>query len=539
MPDKYKTQRVICRDGMFTTENTLHLATEHSGAATRLLNYEPSVYGGYRRIEGFAPYDTSSTEIPGTGATLGCFIFNDTVFGARSTTGAIYSVYKYTTGLGWGTAVNVLSTGSVDTRTSTGVARLRVVRHNYEGSQKITVLDGVNFPATYSSGGTWSVITSATSIGAADVLGARWARNFKRHMAYTGMPGALANLVVISAPTDHDNFAAAAGALAVNVGFQTKGLAVFRGALYVFGESQIKKITGNNSSDFAVEDVTESFGTVSGDSIVEVGGDVIYWSQDGIRLISGTDKIGDVNLETVSENVKSTLLEYPEQYDLSNVVATIVRNKTQVRFFIYSSSDAESSSVGVIGGKRYSTGENPREWEFGDLLGIQANCADSHFIDGKEVVVHGSNNGFVHRQENGDRSFNGADIVSVYSTPYLDDGNTETMKDWHSLHLFFRSEGRFTLNVGASLTWDDPSYELPANFTRTITAVSSIYNDLAVKYDDTAVVYDGYGRNSVRINLPCTAPSIRLTYVSQSSTDYPHSIQGFVLRYIENDMRLD
>ena len=533
MAETLEPQRVVCRGGLSTNGDTLTLSDEFPGMATRLLNYEVSQQGGYRRIDGFAPFGTGAT-LPGTGATLGCWIYDDDVYGARAATSgsaATYDVRRYITDTGWTTAaLNVLSTGSTDTRSAVGVTRIRVRRHNFTGTEKVVLTDGVNYPAKY-DGTTWSLVDGTT-----DVLAAKFAVDFKNHMAYAGMT-ALKNIVVISAPNTDDDFGGGSGTASINVGFTINGLAVFREFLYVFGVDRIKRITGNNSGDFKLEDVTSTIGCVAPDSIAEVGGDVLYLSYDGVRKVSGTEKIGDVDLETISENVKSTILTFPSRYDINNVVAVVVRAKTQFRYFLYDSTQQEVDALGLVGGVRYyPTGQ--KAWEFGDLLGIQANCADSGFISGQEVIIHGGKDGAVYRQENSDVSFNGADIISVYRTPYLDQGNTETHKDYHRLHLFIKAEGQVLdpVGVGVKLAWDDPTYAVPVTKEFTIDAITSTYNAPDTKYGAAGIKYGVSGRLAIIVPLSSNGPSIQFTFVHVSATDASFSIQGFVLRYIENEM---
>lgn len=533
MAETLEPQRVVCRGGLSTNGDTLTLSDEFPGMATRLLNYEVSQKGGYRRIDGTAPYGTGAT-LPGTGATLGCWIYDNDVYGARAATSgsaATYDVRRYVDAVGWTTAaLNVLSTGSTDTRSAVGVTRIRVRKHNFTGTEKFVMMDGVNYPGKY-DGTTWSLVNGTT-----DVLGAKFAVDFKNHMAYAGM-SALTNTVVISAPNTDDNFTGGSGTIAINVGFTINGLAVYRGFLYVFGVDKIKRVTGNDSGDFQLEDVTGTIGCVASDSITEVGGDVLYLSYDGVRKVSGTEKIGDVDLETISENIKSTVLTWPTRYDLNNIVAVTVRAKTQFRYFLYDSTQSEVDSLGIIGGVRYYP-SGQKAWEFGDIVGIQANCADSGFIDGEEVIIHGGKDGTVYRQENGDTSFNGADIVSVYRTPYLDQGNTETHKDYHRLHLFLRPEGLISdpLAVGVRLAWDDPTYAVPTSREITVDAITPTYNDPNTKYGSAGVKYGGSGRLTKLVPLSSNGPSIQFTFVHVSDTDAPFSIQGFVIRYIENEM---
>ena len=48
------------------------------GAATILRNFEPSILGGYRRLNGTAKY--SSSQVNGSNIVQGVFVYNDQVF---------------------------------------------------------------------------------------------------------------------------------------------------------------------------------------------------------------------------------------------------------------------------------------------------------------------------------------------------------------------------------------------------------------------------------------------------------------------------
>ena len=50
MADRVQSYKVICSGGLNSNENHLDLAENYPGVATRLVNYEISDYGGYRRL---------------------------------------------------------------------------------------------------------------------------------------------------------------------------------------------------------------------------------------------------------------------------------------------------------------------------------------------------------------------------------------------------------------------------------------------------------------------------------------------------------
>ena len=59
MPDQIQSYKVICNGGLNSNENHLDLSDNNPGAATRLVNYEVSLFGGYRRINGFQKFGSA------------------------------------------------------------------------------------------------------------------------------------------------------------------------------------------------------------------------------------------------------------------------------------------------------------------------------------------------------------------------------------------------------------------------------------------------------------------------------------------------
>ena len=108
MPDEIQSYKLICSGGLNSNENHLDLSENFPGEATRLVNYEPSLFGGYRRIEGFSKYDADYGEVTvdgsttGQGKVLGIAIFKNDVTGANTIIAArqdasatTYSFYYY------------------------------------------------------------------------------------------------------------------------------------------------------------------------------------------------------------------------------------------------------------------------------------------------------------------------------------------------------------------------------------------------------------------------------------------------------------
>jgi hypothetical protein len=704
--DSFKDVTVLSRGGLFTNEDALVLAVNNPGAAIRMLNFEISQFGGYRRISGYAPYDSSNITVPGLGKTLGLWIHQNTVYAARrnvgdatgtlstnpiavvneSTTITIthsnhglvvgsfvtfagaaavggvtingvemvvltvatnaytvafttagtssvaagggasvtfsysynYSIYKHVAGVGWGS--NVGPTG----RSALNLSKLRTADHSFMGSPVHVVTDGINRPIRHSNttfieifdrqgttatdteaqlsnafdssngdatvtvdhvahtlavgdtvkysgvgvniGGvdinntnfTVATVASAdlytfelsgtssassqTNVGGTginffytktttirDFVGAKYTTDFRNHQFFAGMAGN-PNYLTFSSPNTDLNFVTGSGAGSINVGFTITGIAKFRDALYIFGAGKIKKLTGSSTSDFVISEVTNNIGCIASDSILEIGGDILFLASDGIRPIQGTARIGDVELETISKPIQQLLQALPATKDLANMCSVVIANKTQFRYFFPTASSADSE--GIIGGIRFA--DQRAGWEFGQLLGIQATVAAGGLIDNQEVIIHGDETGRVFQQESGD-DFNGADVISVYATPFLYFDSTERRKVFQHLSLFTRPEGASTINLGVAYDWDSPKVPNPLTYPLGTAGALLGYVTTGGTYNST-FTFDGSTSPVLETNIQGSGRSMSLV-ITSTGTQSPYSISGFSVTYQEYGYR--
>ena len=84
----------------------------------------------------------------------------------------------------------------------------------------------------------------------------------------------------------------------VDVGDIVTGIKVFRNSLIIFCKNSIYELTNLDSTPI-IKSVTKNIGCISGNSIQEIGGDLIFLAPDGLRTIAGTDRIDDIELGTV------------------------------------------------------------------------------------------------------------------------------------------------------------------------------------------------------------------------------------------------
>ena len=512
MADNLGSFKIFAEGGLNTNRDVLSQGERQPGSATLLTNYEPAVTGGYRRISG---YSNDYGTVSGTGPILGVSVadgINDGILAARSpSSGSDYLHYWDNATEDW---VAVTTSGSP---TMSGVTKVRFKKYNWS-SPKVFLTDGVNPAATY-DGTTYTQITHTNAPDSP-----KFASAFQNHLFLAGDPTDDYNLY-FSAPYNEEDFDPANGSGVINVGFPIVAIKSFRNELYVFGTTNIKKLVGQNISNFVLESVTDDLGCMASDSVVEIAGDLLFLSQDGLRPISGTNKIGDVNLESLSKNIQSVFTDVVFDVDLEGLSSVVIHQKSQVRFFF-----AAADSQGIIAGFRDTP--NGLSFEFGQLLGLEATCAASGYLGQYEFVLHGDSSGRVHRQEQGN-SFNNEPIFSVYQTPFLHMEDPEIRKIFYSVATYLRAEGDNEIIMSVLYDYEDFYTLSPSNFTLTTTGVAAYYNEAL--YDSTAI-FNGNPSPVQRTNISGSGKSVAFKYVT-NDTNASHSIQGIVVTYGVGDRR--
>jgi len=545
MPDKITTQRVVCEGGLYSNENHILLSERLPGSATRLLNYEVSLAGGYRRINGYTKFDANYSEV-GTGVSegpiLGLAIF---VTNAGSTeylaarkliSGTTYKWYKFQSGVGWNAITLPITMNTTDTYRT--VTRIRSSQFNFGVGNTIIFVDGVNNAITY-DGTTWGNIDVADT--GADLAHAGGAQALAKPAVVTVyqnhifMANQYANPSVIahSAPNVYFNWTSASGAGQLISSAEVVQLKPQRDTNYVFGSNSIQKIDVDSTGAFLIKDVTRNIGCIAPDTVVEIGGDIMFLSPDGFRPVAGTSRIGDVEIETISKPIQLLISDIIDNTNIKDMNVVAVRNKSQVRFF-YGGDDSErATSFSIIGGLRLGeAGQSNVQWEWGRLLGIRANVATSEYVNGREIIIHGDFDGKVYLQESGN-NFDGDDILSVFSPPYLDQGDTEIRKNYRTINYFMRPEGSVEVGLSLSFDWGDTGTAIPVNFEGLLVGFPTIYGGSGVLYGSAESIYGGINPN-LRFNINGSGYSMRPSLVVFG--DYPpHSIQGISIEFTPND----
>jgi len=311
------------------------------------------------------------------------------------------------------------------------------------------------------------------------------------------------------------------------------GLKRFRDALYIFGKTNIRKLTGDSINSFVIEEVSNSVGCISSDSIVEIGGDVLFLAPDGIRTIQATERIGDIELATISKNIQQTLNLIDTDFNYNQLCATVVREKSQFRYLFGKSTLTAKNTTGFLGALR--TSDQRTGWEFSELRGFQANCAVSGYIGDDEYVLHGDHSGYVYRQEQGG-TFQDDNVFAVFQSPYLDFGNTEQRKIFSQITVFTRPEGDNNFLVTADYDWLDADYSSPDDYAISSSGGYAEYRDTQTTYNTAGFVYGGATKPVIRQAIQGSGHAIQFKFVTTASAN-PYTIFGFAVQYGEAGVR--
>jgi|TARA_R110000868_G_scaffold2674_1_gene18885 hypothetical protein len=577
MPDQSQVQPAAfnCQGGLVLNRSTFMM---QPGEALVLENFEPDVEGGYRRINGYRKYvnhiipqtTSSSEKVIGVAsfankviACRGEKIFNagttelstsitasETMSGSgtirvESVSGFTASgtiqieneIFTYT-GVTSTTNPNLLTGVTRAASSTTAAAHLngvvvsstwteidtgrtnafkyRFERFNFNGTNKIIFVDETNAPVVFDS--SFNVVDVAASA----VAGSKHVASFKNHMFYAGK-STTPEEIIFSVPFDEDDFTSGSGAGSIKVDDTVVGLKVFRDSLFIFCENRIFKLTGNTSADFAMTPVTRSIGCLNGDTIQEFGGDLIFLGPDGLRTVAATTKIGDTELGTVSKNVQSLFdVNIKDSLLFESVV---IADKTQYRIFFTKEGQAENLT-------RCVTCVIKQEgFEFSEIRGIKPTSTDTLVSSGDVIVLHGSSDGYVQRQEKGN-TFDGTPILARYRSPDLSFGDTGIRKHMQRVIINYKPESAIDADLLVRYDNEGAGSARPAAYALDSSTIAAQFGSALFSVVGAAAtfVFGGPSQPLIRQSVEGSGFSVILR-INDGGETAPYSLKGFQLEY--------
>jgi len=463
---------VACNGGLIKSVNSIDLL-KTPGAAKILENFEVSVEGGYRRINGYAKLGTTSATQP-AGSTVnivGVFPYADGVVACAST-----NIYFSLDGITW-LQINRSSVGTNENY-STFNGRGTLTRANqaqcqfalFEGATYdyglLVISDGVNEPFYFRMEGSGALSNRTYNAGEITVDGTNGVKYVTIHDKHLIAAGVIDNesTVYYSTLLDPTTFTGT-GSGEVTISDKIVGIKSFRQDLFIFCENSIHKLQDINGTPSVVP-VAENVGCLSGHSIQEIGGDIVFLAQDGIRTVAGTARIGDVELGTVSKNIQPIMVTIAQNIDDYIIDSVVIREKSQYRLYYSNVALGNSSQKGIIGTLR------PDGFQWSETVGLEVTAVNSNFnTDGVEVYYHGDTNGYIYTHDTG-YNFNGSNINAKYQTSDYDYGDLGTLKTMHYVKLSIAPEAAITPTLRVRYDYDTTTIPQPSDYELSIPAPS-------------------------------------------------------------------
>ena len=397
--------------------------------------------------------------------------------------------------------------------------KTRFSRYNYTGTEKVAIVDGINVPALY-NGSQFTALNDAPS----DVTGAEFVVSFKSHLVF-----GKSNVLTFTAPFTDTDFTAANGSGTISVGSAITGLIVFRQQLIIFTETSIFQLTGNTLADFQLQPVTTDIGCVDKDTIQEVGGDIMFLGPDGLRLLSGTERIGDFGLGVVSKTIQKEVTDFITAN--TSFTSVVIRNKSQYRILGYNNNIGQANAQGILGTQMAGQGGEGMSWA--DLRGIRAYVADSRFFQNAETIVFANDDGYLYQMEEGN-SFDGSNIQTTFATPYMPINDPRIRKTFYKMFLYTDPQGSVSFDVSLKLDFDQKNSVQPTkidfnNATGTVAFMGQ------ATFGSSAV-YSSKLKTLFETQIIGSAFVVSLQYTSDS-VDPPFSLDAITLEYTTNTRR--
>jgi hypothetical protein len=257
---------------------------------------------------------------------------------------------------------------------------------------------------------------------------------------------------------------AGASAGFIDVGDIVVGIKVFRNSLIIFCKNSIYELTNLDSTPI-IKSVTKNIGCVSGNSIQEIGGDLIFLAPDGLRTVAGTARIDDVELGSISRKILPLINNIINNFSNYTVSSMVIRERSQYRLFYYQSGQAASGQKGIIGTFKYSA-EGIPAFEWSETRGLPVTvCTSNLNSSGTEVIFHADESGYIYQHDTGN-SFDGSNVEAEFQTPDMDYGDNGLRKSLYKVKANIEPEGiQNDLNLRIRYDFENGEVPQPGNFS--------------------------------------------------------------------------
>ena len=462
------------------------------------INVESKPGGGYKRVLGYAKFDTNA--ITGSGAIRGVHYFNGKVYAFRNATGNATCVMWESTGSGW-TAVKSGLTPN---------GEYRLVNYDFNGTEKMYGASGVH-QAFQWDGTTWTDISTGMVTDTPSHIIAH-----KKHL-FLSFGRSLQN----SSLGDPTSWSALTGATEILLPNTITGFSAMpNGSLAVYTPNSIHLLAGTSTADWVANNMVEYSNNAGAlpSTIQPMGSRIRFTDSRGVTDFSASQDSSDFYESIISHDMDK---------DIGNnwryaIASTVVRNKSQYRLFF-------SNGNALI-----LTFNNDAVMITRLLLPIIVRCVvNTENSSGTELIYFGSDDGYIYLMESGN-SFSGTAIAAYAETALTNAGKRGVIKRWRRMRVNVGEVGNSALTV-------KPKYFIGADDIPLVSALTPEFDPTGTPLGSGATLGSTLlGATPIDegdVDLAGHSEFVAFQFISSSTTTDPWEIDGITIDFLEGRAR--
>lgn len=314
----------------------------------------------------------------------------------------------------------------------TGVLSFSIGKNNLAsfavGQDTLIIEDGLSSTAPYKYTGTGNAAALGGSPPNATMVA------FHKNMAFAAGNSSAPSTLYFSDIGNIENWTTG---LSGNVSVETNDGTIIRAivpgfdALYIFKDTSIWRLTGDDKDTFQLQRMISNYGVTSVNAVSLIGNDFFLTSGQGDVYIYD----GAVNLKLISTKVQGTIDS--ANFSRFQYVSTVTFDKDYYISFAQTGVDTNDRILSF----------DTFHLAWTKFVGFAANAiAVADDGNGRDMLVFGDYGGFVYKYPSGTDDA-GTSISTYYTTKYYRFPEASPTKDWKLLRVFANEEGNYNLTV--------------------------------------------------------------------------------------------
>jgi hypothetical protein len=290
-------------------------------------------------------------------------------------------------------------------------------------------------------------------------------------------------------------------------------LADVAGVMAILGRNKVAVLYGADAASWELKTLTNEAGAI--EWTAQVLGSPVFLDDRGLRALSATQAYGDFAMGTMTRMVEP-LFQAARKAGVTPVASVRLRGKDQYRLF-WSSGAALVMYVGA---------KSPQFTVLDYGLVVRCICAVDDIAAGRDVVLFGSDDGYVYEMDAG-TSFDGA-AMEYYLRPAFNHVGAPTQnKRWHKATLEIDAAPNTNIMVSAEFSYGDSNLPAAQDIAFAVRGGGGFWNE--------AFWNEFYWSSSVEglaeAHLDGLGTNISVAVSGASTYEQPHTIHGLTLHF--------